>query len=233
MSDVASKDGTTIAYEQTGSGPAVVIVGGVLGRPVAADAAGHAARIPFHPSSTMTAGGMARVGTQRPMPSSASLRTSTPSSMRREDRPTSTARLVRVSWRYMRRLGAPLHPRGERPPGAEGLPAAAHLPDGGGAARGYGGVFFVEAVGMPAEFVAPTLIQNAEIMGDFSMPVERVANVTTPTLVIDSGETPWLSYAAQAVVNALPHAERRTISGQPHNAAPEAIAPVLEEYISS
>ena len=98
-------------------------------------------------------------------------------------------------------------------------------------------LFFVEAVGMPAEFVAqmrqapwwpaqealaPTLIQNAEIMDDFSLPAERVAKVTTPTLVIDGGETPWLSYAAQAVADALPHAERRTISGQPHNVAPEA-----------
>jgi hypothetical protein len=31
MSTVKSKDGTVIAYDQAGSGPAVVIVGGVLG----------------------------------------------------------------------------------------------------------------------------------------------------------------------------------------------------------
>jgi hypothetical protein len=109
-------------------------------------------------------------------------------------------------------------------------------------------LFFVEAVGMPVEFVAPmrtqpwwpaqealaqTLIQNADIMGDFSLPSERVATVMTPTLVIDGGETPWLSYAAQAVADALPHAERRTIVGQPHNVDPAALAPVLVDYFHS
>jgi hypothetical protein len=55
------------------------------------------------------------------------------------------------------------------------------------------------------------LINEAEIMGDFSLPKERVASVTVPTLVIDGGETPWLSHAAQAVADALPNAQRRTL----------------------
>jgi hypothetical protein len=50
------------------------------------------------------------------------------------------------------------------------------------------------------------------------------------TLVIDGGETPWLSHAAQAVADALPNAQRRTLKGQPHNVSPEAIAPVLVEF---
>jgi pimeloyl-ACP methyl ester carboxylesterase len=76
------------------------------------------------------------------------------------------------------------------------------------------------------------LINEAEIMGDFSLPKERVASVRVPTLVIDGGTTPWLSHAAQAVADALPNAQRRTLKGQPHNVAPEAIAPVLEEFFA-
>ena len=106
-------------------------------------------------------------------------------------------------------------------------------------------LFMTEAVGMPVEFVAQmrqapwwpaqealahTLVYDADIMGDFSLPKERVASVTVPTLVIDGGQTLWLSHAAQAVAEALPNAQRRTIPGQPHNVDAEAIAPVLVEF---
>lgn len=109
-------------------------------------------------------------------------------------------------------------------------------------------LFMSEAVGMPIEFVsmmrtqpwwpaqeavAHTLIQNADIMGDFSMPKEQLAAVSVPTLVIDGGQTPWISYAAQAVATALPNAQRYTIAGQPHNVADEAMAPVLIEFFQS
>jgi pimeloyl-ACP methyl ester carboxylesterase len=108
-------------------------------------------------------------------------------------------------------------------------------------------LFFTKAVGMPAEFVAQmrqapfwpaqealahTLIYNAMIIGDFSLPAERIATVTVPTLLIDGGETPWLSHAAQAVAEVLPNAQRRTLKGQPHNVAPEAMAPALIEFFT-
>jgi pimeloyl-ACP methyl ester carboxylesterase len=109
-------------------------------------------------------------------------------------------------------------------------------------------LFFTEAAGIPAEFVAPlrqapfwsamediahTLVYDAAIMGDFSMPTDRVAAIKVPTLVVDGGTTPWLSHSAQAVADTIPNSQRRTLDGQPHNVAPEAIAPVLEEFFSS
>jgi hypothetical protein len=51
------------------------------------------------------------------------------------------------------------------------------------------------------------LINEAEIMGDFSFPKEWVASVRVPTLVIDGATTLWLSHAAQAVADALPREE--------------------------
>ena len=110
--------------------------------------------------------------------------------------------------------------------------------------------FFTKAVGMPAEFVAamrqspfwtaqealaPTLVNEAILMdnGKFTLPKERLANVTVETLVIDGGTTSWLSHAADAVAHALPNAKRFTIAGQPHNVADEAMAPVLVEFFQA
>ncbi|MGV9774923.1 alpha/beta fold hydrolase [Streptosporangium sp. NPDC003464] len=109
-------------------------------------------------------------------------------------------------------------------------------------------LFFTDAVGMPAEFVAPmrdlpfwssmealahTLVYDATITGDFSLPTERLAEVAVPTLVIDGGTTPWMSNTAEAVAAALPDARRRTLEGQPHNVDPAAIAPALVEFFTA
>jgi len=108
-------------------------------------------------------------------------------------------------------------------------------------------LFFTKAVGMPAEFVAsmrqspfwaaqeafaPTLINEAILMGNgtFTLPKERIAKATVETLVIDGGTIPWLSHTADAVADTLPNARRYTIAGQPHNVADEAMAPILIEY---
>lgn len=110
--------------------------------------------------------------------------------------------------------------------------------------------FFTKAVGMPAEFVAPmrqspfwtaqeafasTLVNEALLMdnGKFTLPKERLANVTVETVVIDGGTTSWLSHAADAVAHALPNAKRYTIAGQPHNVADEAMDPVLVEFFQA
>jgi pimeloyl-ACP methyl ester carboxylesterase len=84
------------------------------------------------------------------------------------------------------------------------------------------------------EAVAHTLIYDTTIMGDNNaLPTERVASVTVPTLVIDGGASPkWMRNAAQAVADALPNAQRRTLAGQTHDVAPEALAPVLEEFFA-
>jgi hypothetical protein len=83
------------------------------------------------------------------------------------------------------------------------------------------------------ETLAHTIVYEADVMGDYSLPAERVASVKVPTLVMDGGTTPWLSHGAQAVADVLPDAKRRTLEGQPHNVAPEAIAPALREFLVS
>jgi pimeloyl-ACP methyl ester carboxylesterase len=106
-------------------------------------------------------------------------------------------------------------------------------------------LWMTQAVGMPSEFVAQlrqapfwpaqeafahTLVYDAILTGDFSLPTERLAHIAVETLVSDGGTTPWLSQAADAVAAAVPNARRSTIAGQPHNVADEAMAPVLREF---
>jgi pimeloyl-ACP methyl ester carboxylesterase len=106
--------------------------------------------------------------------------------------------------------------------------------------------FMSKVVGLPPEFVAfartqpfwqeqealaHTLAYDATIMGDYSLPAERAAAVTIPTLVIAGGASfPFMREAAHALADALPEGQHRTLEGQEHNVAPEALAPVLEEF---
>jgi pimeloyl-ACP methyl ester carboxylesterase len=82
------------------------------------------------------------------------------------------------------------------------------------------------------EAVAHTLAYDATIMGrGNSLPDERLARVTAPTLVIDGGASPaWMHSAARAATAALPDAQHRTLAGQGHDVAPDVLAPVLEEF---
>jgi pimeloyl-ACP methyl ester carboxylesterase len=84
------------------------------------------------------------------------------------------------------------------------------------------------------ESVAPTLAYDNAIMGDGSVPAERLASITVPTLVIDGGASPaFMHNAAQAVAHALPNAQHRTLEGQMHDVAPEVLAPVLVKFFKS
>lgn len=81
------------------------------------------------------------------------------------------------------------------------------------------------------EAVAPTLAYDDAIMGDGSIPIQRLASISVPTLVMAGGASPaFMLDAAQAVAHALPNAQFRTLEGQTHDVAPEALAPVLAAF---
>jgi pimeloyl-ACP methyl ester carboxylesterase len=108
--------------------------------------------------------------------------------------------------------------------------------------------FMTNVIGMPTEAVAPmrsapiwpaleqvarTLPYDAAIMGDYSLPAERLKSVTVPTLVIDGeGSDPRLRRAARALWTVLPDVQRRTLEGQTHEWAPEILAPALEAFFA-
>jgi pimeloyl-ACP methyl ester carboxylesterase len=106
---------------------------------------------------------------------------------------------------------------------------------------------FMILVGMPAdhldrvrhhplwpmwEAVAPTLAYDAAVMGeDASVPREKAASIAVPTLVMDGGASyPFMHVTALALAKAMPQAEHRTLEGQTHEVAPRVLAPVLVEF---
>ncbi len=117
--------------------------------------------------------------------------------------------------------------------------------------RGDAVALFMKVVGTPAdqiegmrhapiwpvfEAVAPTLAyDHIAILGqDRSVPTKRVASVSVPALVMNgSASYPFMYDTAQALSKAMPHAELRTLEGQTHEVAAEALAPVLEEFFTS
>ncbi len=104
-------------------------------------------------------------------------------------------------------------------------------------------LYQTKVVGIPAEVVAHlrkapfrpaledmahTLVYDASILGDMSVLAEQLGSITVPTLVISGGDSPeFLHHAAQAIADALPDAQHRTLEGQTHDISPAAIAPVL------
>ena len=82
------------------------------------------------------------------------------------------------------------------------------------------------------EAVAHTLIYDATMMGDFSIP-PAATSANVATVVLDGGTTPWLTNTADAVAARLPDAQRRTLAGQQHNVDPDAIAPALADQFAS
>jgi len=109
--------------------------------------------------------------------------------------------------------------------------------------------FMTTVVGMPEEFAAQarsqpwwpwqealahTLAYDATVMGDYSLPEKTAASVKVPTLVITGGATfDWLRTSNQAFAKLLPNGRNEIIEGQSHDVAPEALAPVLENFFGS
>ncbi len=107
--------------------------------------------------------------------------------------------------------------------------------------------FMAEVVGMPAEFVAMakespwwpaqeaiahTLAYDATIMGDYSVPAEA-KSVTVPTQVLTGGASDeWMKIGNQAVLEALPNATHRVLPDQQHNVDPAVLAPALKEFFA-
>jgi pimeloyl-ACP methyl ester carboxylesterase len=82
------------------------------------------------------------------------------------------------------------------------------------------------------EAVAHTLPYDAAALGeDASVPTEKAARVTVPTLVMDgSASFPFMHTTAVALAKALPNGEHRTLEGQTHEVEAHVLASVLVEF---
>lgn len=109
-------------------------------------------------------------------------------------------------------------------------------------------ILFMKLVGTPAEMVdgmrnspvwpmfqavAPTLAYDAAAMGDDrSIPVGRAATVVSPSLVMNGTVIPFMLDTATTLAKAIPGAQHFTLDGQPHDVDLKVLAPMLTEFFS-
>lgn len=257
MHKTISKDGTHIAYDRTGSGPAVILVGGALsyrtfpgfvklagllaadftvvnydrrGRGDSGDSDSYAVAREVEDLEAVieAVGGSASVWG---MSSGAAL------ALEAAAGGVGMAKLA---------LYEPPFMVGDRPPMPEGdheeqlrqLIAEGRRDD---AVK-----FFLRMMGAPGfavslmrfmpfwarmRAVANSLPYDAAIMGDYSLPAERISSVRVPTLVIGGDKSQAvLRHAVRQVADILPHGEMRMLKEQSHNVSMDVLAPVLKSY---
>ena len=113
--------------------------------------------------------------------------------------------------------------------------------------RGESVALFLRTVGVPesaitgmqqspfwaeGEKIAPTLAYDAAVLGDAAVPVDRLATITCPTALFTGGASPGLfAAAAEAAVLALPAGFHRVLDGQIHDVDPAVLADAIAEFV--
>ena len=259
MNKVISKDGTAIAYDRTGKGPVVIMVGGALSTRSVPQVKTLAALLVPH----FTVIGYDRRG----------------HGDSGDSRQYTIGREVEDIEALINASGGKASLYGHSSGAALALEAA-HRLDGkiqklalyeppflgtGNSTRSYAehlaklkellranlreemlNYWMTDVTGTPAAYVAqmknspmweglvsltPTLVYDLTIMNEYSKPGERIDGLRIPMLAMDGGSSPaWAHEAAQLLVDQIPNAKRRTLEGQTHGADPEVLATVLVEF---
>jgi pimeloyl-ACP methyl ester carboxylesterase len=108
-------------------------------------------------------------------------------------------------------------------------------------------LYFTQVMGMPAAAVAPmrrapmwpgleaiahTLGYDLRITARGPARLERLSSVRSATFVMDGGASPpWMREAIETLAMAIPGARRRTLEGQTHAVDPRALARAVEELL--
>ncbi|MER7786294.1 alpha/beta hydrolase [Streptomyces albidoflavus] len=255
MDTVVSRDGTPIVHETRGSGPALVLVGGAM------TTREHAARLAGLLADSFTVvtydrRGRGRSGDTRPY----AVRREVEDLAEVIRAVGGPAALYGVSSGAALALHAAAGPAVSRvalyePPFTMGgadpsrreayrsrLVALLAADDRGGAVE-----LFMTHIGLPPELiagarqspawpgleaVAPTLAYDDALLGDGAPPLDRLALVSVPALVMaGSASPPAMTEAARAVAEALPDGTYKELDGQSHDVAPEAVAAALREFL--
>jgi pimeloyl-ACP methyl ester carboxylesterase len=259
MGKVISKDGTTIAFDQVGKGPVLILVGGALsdrsaGRPLAALLAPRFSVFSYDRRGRGDSGDTAPYAVEREVEDIEALINEAGGSASVFGKSSGAVLALQAARKLsITRLALyepPFIVDDSRAPVPQDY--VKHLTELVSSGRRGDAVeyFMTKAVDVPAEYVAQmrnapswrtmealahTLVYDGAVMGDTlsgkPLLAERWASVTVPTLVMDGGASPaWAHKGVQAIADILPNAQRRTLEGQTHAVAPEVLAPVLAEF---
>ncbi|MGW0820802.1 alpha/beta fold hydrolase [Streptomyces sp. NPDC002845] len=84
------------------------------------------------------------------------------------------------------------------------------------------------------EAIAPSLAYDNAVLGDGPVPRDRLASITVPVLALAGGDSPaWMRQAAHAIAEAAPEGTYQSLEGQTHMVDPVALAPVLAEFFGA
>lgn len=108
--------------------------------------------------------------------------------------------------------------------------------------------YFLSAIGTPPEALegmkrSPaweamkkidfTLAYDYEVLGDGAVPEDVVKAIRVPVLVMNGGNSmDFMQSAADRIAALIPDARRKTLEGQAHQAAAEVVVPVLVEFFT-
>jgi len=261
MKTVTSKDGTSIAYEQTGNGEPVILVDGALCSRAFGPMPGLAKLLephftvfsydrrgrnesgdtqPYTPEREVddiaaliqAAGGSAYV---------AGISSGAALALNSAAAGLDIKKLALYEAPYM------VDKTGHLPPADSAQQLKAMIADG---RRGDAVKYFVrDMVGAPAiavfimgimpifkklKAVAHTLPYDAAIMGDFSLPAQKAASVKQVTLVGGGEKSPAsMQQSVKQLAEAIPNSQLKMFKGQTHNISVKALAPALIEFFGS
>ena len=82
------------------------------------------------------------------------------------------------------------------------------------------------------ESMAHTLVYEAAILGDGLLPRELAGAIPTPVLaIVGAATTPFMIETAHVLAEAAPAGRSAVLEGQGHDIDPEAVGPVIEEFL--
>ena len=254
-----SADGTRIAYEASGVGPALVLVNGGLSdrsaiAPLRAYLDPHFTVIGYDRRGRGDSGDSPPYAPEREIEDLAAVleAAGAPAFVCGHSSGAILALRAAMGGLPIRRLAVnepPFILKGTRPlPPADGLrrlEALLAAGDRDGALR----LFLVDHVGIPAAVVgamsaspvwprmlslAPTVPYDATIAGTSAADLTPFAALPTRTLVLTgTASFPWISETARSLAATLPNAEIVELPGQPHSPAPDVLAPPLLRFFAA
>lgn len=81
------------------------------------------------------------------------------------------------------------------------------------------------------EAIADTLVYEAKLVGDGSLPVEMIRSVKVPTLAMAGlAGAPFMRVTADAIAGAAPNGRAQALEGQTHDLDASVLAPLLAEF---